>query len=252
MRRSVAKGKNLVHRDFDHITLVESKIRSLHNAYLQTRGYPLQYRIEQINVLKDYLNKKKALLAEAIHLNMGKTLDESRGEIDKAIYHCNYYAKNAEDFLRPQLDQFGSHKFKSTMQPTGVVFKITPLNFPVWIGFKTLIPNIVLGNTFLLRPSMKCFDVDSILEEIIKESALDCFDIGYTSIQDTEAILSNKLISGVSFTGSTAAGRVIGEMAGKHLKKCILELGGSDAFVVTENTVNEKVVADAIKGGLKS
>ena len=239
-------------RSSDSISTTQAKILKLHESHKQLKRSPLNDRVDQVKILKDQLMKRKPSLSEAMSFDMGKSAVESQKEIEKAVAHCDYYIKNAEAFLKPQTMKSGQRKIKASLEASGVLFKITPFNFPVWVGFKMLIPNLILGNTVLIRPAMTCLSVGEAIENLIKESSLEAFDIGYTAIEDTEAIVSNKHISGVSFTGSTASGKTIGAIAGKYLKRCVLELGGSDAFIVDYYSATERVIADAITARLSN
>lgn len=240
----------IIHRQRhpDPLPVIESKLQQLHTAYLELKSAPLKDRINQVEVLRDHLNKQKLSLSEAISFDMGKSPSESLKEIEKTMYHCDYYIKNAEEFLKPQTMKMGKFKTKTSFEASGVIFKIAPFNFPVWVAFKMVIPNLILGNSVLVRPAATCLGVGNALEELIKASNINSCDIGFTSIDDTEQIIQNQFVSGVSFTGSTNSGKIIGQQTGKHLKRCVLELGGSDAFVITELSPTEKVIEDSVTG----
>ena len=165
---------------------------------------------------------------------MGKTLQQANGEINNTIKYIETYIKNVPKFLQVYPIQKKTHKITSKIEPLGVVLKIVPFNFPIYLSLKMAIPNLLLGNTVLIRPPEGCLKTGLDYSLIFGEEnnfIKNCF----SSKEDTENILSMEEVIGVSFTGSTNVGRKIGSLAGKYLKRSVLELGGSDAFVVSDN-----------------
>lgn len=139
---------------------------------------------------------------------------------------------------------FENYDNKIDLNPLGVILAINPWNFPVWVGFKSIIPALIAGNTILFKPSATVPKSNLKLEEIFKESEMeDQFKITFAKTEDIGVkLIAHPKIRSVIFTGSTGAGSIVGSIAGKHLKKSLLELGGSDPFIVFDDADLEKVI----------
>lgn len=184
---------------------------------------------------------------EAISLSSGKVEKEAVGEVNKTIAHCDFYIKNADTFMKAH-EFHDSHYtyFKTQLRPLGLVYKIAPFNFPLWIGMKPAIAGLLLGNSTLIRNTERALLLSEIQEEIFKHPDLkEKLAISYNDRSELEAIIGMHQIKGVSFTGSVPVGKMVGEICGRYLKRVQLELGGSDAFVITKN-VDVKEAVDAL------
>jgi succinate-semialdehyde dehydrogenase / glutarate-semialdehyde dehydrogenase len=181
---------------------------------------------------------------------MGKPITQSEAEVEKCAWTADLYAEKAVEWMKDELSKTDAVKSYVIHQPLGVVLSIMPWNFPFWQAFRFAIPAILMGNTSVLRHSNVCPGSGLAIEEVFRNASFPD-GVFSTIISDHEIaskLIASDLIRGVSLTGSVEAGRRIGEQAGKNLKKCVLELGGSDPFIVLEDANVEraaKVGADA-------
>ena len=182
---------------------------------------------------------------------MGKPVLQARAEINKAIGHCKFYEQNSELFLKPESINLGDTPATVNVlyQPIGPLLIIMPWNFPFWLPFKCIIPQFALGNTILLKHAPCVPQCAEAIEDLLIKAGLEnVYQNLYLNTEDTEYAISHNNVKGVAFTGSTRAGKVIGGLSGKYLKKCVLELGGSDPFVVLEDAD----ISDAVTKGIMS
>ena len=138
------------------------------------------------------------------------------------------------------------------IDPLGIIFKIVPFNFPFWTPIKFMIPTLAAGNGVLVRPAQSSPLTGIALQEVFRQSGFDNVDIVFSNPKDTEFILENPAIQGLSFTGSTKVGKDVAGLAAKHLKRTVLELGGNDAFIVLADADIDVAVANAIKTRLNN
>lgn len=192
------------------------------------------------------LREKKQFLPELMAREMGKPLPQGEAEIEKSAWVCEYYAENAKAMLaREDISTDGYQSF-ITCQPLGVILAIMPWNFPFWQVFRFAAPALMAGNCGILKHSPNVTGCAVEIEKIIKEAGFpeDVFKIVIADLPEVEAIIRNDKIAAVTLTGSTRAGRAVAAIAGSEIKKCVLELGGSDPYIVTD-TADIKSAAQA-------
>lgn len=218
-------------------------------AYFQWRQTPIHKRIELLNVLSAKLLEKKEGLAFNISLEMGKPIVESRAEIEKCAWVCRYYAENAESFLaRVDVPTEAKQSYIS-YQSLGPVLAIMPWNFPFWQVFRFAAPALLAGNTVLLKHASNVPACAISIQNVFEESGFPfkTFQTLLVSSRRVENVISDKRIQAVTFTGSTPAGRVVAELCGKNLKKVVLELGGSDPYIILADADIEKAAEICVK-----
>ncbi|CAI2367991.1 unnamed protein product [Moneuplotes crassus] len=220
---------------------LEEVIDASYDAYLEYKDVSVQERLQRIASLRENLEKNVETYAEALTNEMGKTLVQARAEVLKCADHCKYYEENTEEVLKTKHIETAISNSYVQYQATGPILIISPWNFPFWMPFRTAIPQLALGNTVLYKPAPNCSLSAELLEQAMVDSGLgDAFKLLYFDTEDTEFILSNHKVQGVGFTGSTKAGKIIASIAGKYVKKSLLELGGSDPFIVLEDADLDK------------
>jgi acyl-CoA reductase-like NAD-dependent aldehyde dehydrogenase len=238
-----ATGETLQTYDLLTINNALSRIHKAHKTYTETWSkLPISERCEYLRKLAKALRAKKNEFARQMTLEMGKPIAQSEGEVEKSAWTAEVYAEKAEEWLKEETAETDAQLSYVAYQPLGVILSIMPWNFPFWQVFRFAIPSLVAGNTTVMRHSNVCAGSSQAIEECFSNAD---FPEGVFSsiITDHEAVsklIESNMIQGVSFTGSVEAGRVIGELAGRNLKKCVLELGGSDPFVVLEDADVEK------------
>lgn len=190
-------------------------------------------RALKLNKIADLLSVRKSQLANIITAEMGKVISESLAEIDKCIATLRYYALHNQRILNNQPIDYEGKLAKVQAEPLGVVFGVMPWNFPFWQVVRFAVPAWVGGNTVLLKPAPNVCGCSLAFESIVNEAAgfglLQCLLLPNDIVEE---VIAHPAIAAVSFTGSGATGSIIAAMAGKNLKKTVLELGGSDALLV--------------------
>jgi len=189
-----------------------------------------------VNKIALLINKKRKKLAKLMAIEMGKPILQGEDEILKCISICQYYAKYANSFLRNTFINTNSPLSFIQYEPMGPLLAIMPWNFPFWQVFRMCIPAIMGGNVVILKHSpnvtLCALEIKKIFQEANSFNLNGIFQILLLSNIQINAIIENKLIKGVSFTGSSNVGKHISSLCAKHFKKCILELGGNDPFIV--------------------
>jgi succinate-semialdehyde dehydrogenase/glutarate-semialdehyde dehydrogenase len=186
-------------------------------------------------------------LATLITREMGKPIREARAEIEKCAWGCEYYAEHAETFLADELIASDAGRSLVAYQPLGTVLAIMPWNFPFWQLFRAAIPALAAGNTVLLKHASNVPQCALAIDELFQDSfPTDVLRTLLIGPPQAEALIADPRIHGVTLTGSEAAGRRVAAVAGQHLKKSVLELGGSDAFVVLADADLDQAVAGAV------
>jgi succinate-semialdehyde dehydrogenase/glutarate-semialdehyde dehydrogenase len=172
--------------------------------------------------------------ARLITREMGKPIREARAEVEKCVWGCEFYAGHAAEFLRDEVIASGAGKSCVAWLPLGTVLAIMPWNFPFWQAFRAAAPALMAGNTVVLKHASNVPQCAQAIEDIFQRAGLPAgvFHTLRISAAQTEALIADPRIHAVTLTGSEAAGRRVAALAGAQLKKTVLELGGSDAFVV--------------------
>ncbi|MCV0410894.1 NAD-dependent succinate-semialdehyde dehydrogenase [Nitrosopumilus sp.] len=199
--------------------------------------------------LVEYLKKHKTELAKVATTEMGKALKESIGEVEKCAWALEFYADHGDSFLSDEVLNTDARKSFLTFEPLGVIGSIMPWNFPYWQALRFAAPCLMAGNVIVMKPSRVTMQSGIEIEKAFTESGMP--DGIYQTIVgsvDSANHLIDSDVNAVTFTGSTNAGAKVGERAAKNLKKCVLELGGSDPFIVLDDAIIEKAAEGAVKG----
>ena len=187
--------------------------------------------------LGELLIEKKDWLSDLISTEMGKVKRESIGEVEKCAWVCRYYAENAEHFLQSETIETEASQSFISYQPIGTILAIMPWNFPFWQVFRFLAPNLMAGNTGLLKHASNVPGCALAIEQLVGEAGFpeDVFRAVLISGSEVKSVTENPKIKGVTLTGSTPAGKAVATAAGAVLKKTVLELGGSDPYLILED-----------------
>ncbi len=228
---------------------IEHALAAAARAWAEHRRTSFAQRAEKMMRVANVLEREKERLARIITLEMGKLLREAVGEIEKCAGCCRHYAAQAEEFLREETIASPARRSSVQYQPFGIVLAIMPWNFPFWQVIRFAAPAIMAGNVAVLKHAANVPQCALALAEIFGEAGF-AEGIFTTLLVETEAVaalVADARVRAVTLTGSDRAGSAVGELAGRALKKCVLELGGSDAFIVRPSADFEKAVATAIK-----
>ncbi len=216
---------------------IESALLNAEDAFAVWSKSKTQYRSDLLINLAKILRSHKEKYALNISLEMGKILKESRAEVEKCAACCEFYAENGEKYL--EVEEVKSDAFKSVVafDPIGAVFAVMPWNFPFWQVIRFAAPTIFAGNVGLLKHAKNVTQCALHLEEAFKEAGFPDYVFQSLIIESSQAekIIQHDIVQGVTLTGSEAAGSSIAALSGKHIKKTVMELGGSDPFIILED-----------------
>lgn len=214
---------------------IQDKINKAWTGFGKWRNTPFTLRQSLLLKCAQVLEARKTELSTIMTQEMGKLLVESIAEIDKCILLCNYYATHLETMLSAET---GSSEIKETnyvnFEPLGVILGIMPWNFPFWQVFRFAIPALTAGNTVLLKHASNVTLCAKEIEKIFLEAGFETGVFQSLIIESSriEEVIANPSIKAISLTGSEAAGKSVGALAGKYIKKTVMELGSNDAFIV--------------------
>lgn len=209
-----------------------------HEAYTTWRLTPLSERIELILKLADLLDANNDRLGHQVSLEMGKPLPQAKFEATLPPDMLRYYAKNAERLLADtEVEVAGFSRVYTRRESIGVVLGIEPWNGPMYQAIRVAAPNLALGNTVILKPAEITIGSTLILDELIREAGFPAgvFQTAAVSREQISRYIADSRVRAVAMTGSDRAGSAIGEQAGRHIKPVVLELGGSDPFIVLDS-----------------
>ena len=225
-------------------------------AFLKWRRTSFADRSVVIHKAAEILRARKDEFARLMTAEMGKTLDEGRAEVEKCAFHCDWFADHAQAYLAEEPVELGNGETFVTFNPIGVVLAVMPWNFPFWQVFRFAAPALMAGNGALLKHASNVPGCALAIEEVLHQAGVprDLFRTLLLPSREVEPLIKDANVAAVTLTGSVAAGRSVATAAGSVLKKCVLELGGSDAYVVLEDAdipAAAKVAATArmVNGG---
>lgn len=222
----------------DH-TMAEviEKIEEAHLTWDTWKRIPFSERAEMLRHAALVLRRNKEKYAHLMAVEMGKPLKAGIGEIEKCADVCDYYSTNAERFLADELVETEATKSYVSYEPLGVILAVMPWNFPFWQVFRFLAPGLMAGNCAVLKHASNVPGCALAIEEVIREAGFPefVFQTLLVGSRAVNTIIENPLIRAVTLTGSVEAGKKVAEKAGSVLKKVVLELGGSDAYLVLED-----------------
>jgi succinate-semialdehyde dehydrogenase/glutarate-semialdehyde dehydrogenase len=221
----------------DDVNVVDAKLSKSINAFSLWKKRSFADRGGLMHKAAAVLRKNVDAYAKTISVEMGKVLSESKGEIEKCANACDYFADNAEQFLRDVNIQTEAQKSFVVFQPLGPVLAIMPWNFPLWQVFRFAAPSLMAGNVGLLKHAANVTQCSLMIENVFREAGFPggIFQSLLIESKDVEKIISDDRVRAVTLTGSEYAGTQVAAAAGKNLKKTVLELGGSDPFIVLDD-----------------
>lgn len=258
MIQSINPANNQVIKTYQEISDNDLSVllNNMQSAFEDWKNKSFNYRASLMKTAAEILRSKREEYSRLMTLEMGKPIVQSRAEVDKCAWVCEYYADNAENFLQDEFVQTDGSKSFVTFQPLGVVLAVMPWNFPFWQVFRFAAPTLMAGNVGLLKHASNVSGCSLAVEEIFSEAEFPEFVfksiiLGSSRVKE---LISNPIVQAVSLTGSVPAGKSVAAAAGSYIKKTLLELGGSDPYVVLEDadlseTVQTCVASRLINGG---
>jgi succinate-semialdehyde dehydrogenase/glutarate-semialdehyde dehydrogenase len=228
---------------------IEKRLQKAEHAFEQHRRQPFVRRTELMMAVASLLEREKEEFARLITLEMGKLLGAARDEVEKCARACRFYAENAERFLEDEPAQTDAARSYVRYEPMGPVLAIMPWNFPFWQVFRFAAPALMAGNVGLLKHAANVPQCALAIEEIFCRAGFDegVFQSLLIESDQVANIIVDQRIRAVTLTGSEKAGSAVGSTAAGEIKKSVLELGGSDAFIVMPSADFESALSTAVK-----
>ena len=235
-------------------TQVNSYIEEANKTFQIWKNKSYDERAKLMNALADIFDERNEEYAQLATKEMGKTIVQSRKEIEKCAKICRYYAGHTSELLADETVETEAIKSYVAFQPLGVILAVMPWNFPFYQVIRFLAPALMAGNTGVLKHASNVQGCAFALEKAIEDAGFPkgTFTNLNVSSDVVESIIKNDHIVAVTLTGSAPAGQSVASIAGKYLKKTVLELGGSDAYVVLEDADLEKATDLATYGRLQN
>jgi acyl-CoA reductase-like NAD-dependent aldehyde dehydrogenase len=234
--QSINPATEQVLRTFDYHTpgQVDAILDRAVADFRAWRAMSFKQRSDCLLKIAAELRKQKASLAHTVTSEMGKPIADAEAEVEKCAWVCEYSAENAERFLRDQPAQTNATETYVSFLPLGVIAAVMPWNFPVWQVFRMGAPTMMAGNSILLKHAPNVLETAFSIEKMVQAAGLPegVFQNLVLPPEQFDELLEDTRIAGVTLTGSPAAGSAVAAAAGRNLKKSVLELGGSDPFVV--------------------
>ena len=240
-----ANGELIATYDEQTWDQVAARLEAVKKAFSTWSDTGFEHRARCLNAAADVLDRRREELARLMALEMGKPIRQGRAEIQKCAAVSRYYAAHGAQFLAPQPVETEAHKSYVAFRPLGVVLAIMPWNFPFWQVFRFAVPALMAGNTAVLKHAANVPGCALAVEEVFHEAGFpqDSFRTLLIGSEVVERVIEAPEIAAVTLTGSTRAGRAVAARAGACLKKTVLELGGSDPYVVLEDAEVEEAAA---------
>ncbi|VAW83936.1 Succinate-semialdehyde dehydrogenase [NAD]; Succinate-semialdehyde dehydrogenase [NADP+] [hydrothermal vent metagenome] len=227
---------------------IENALQKSAEAAPRWAALPIVERKDYLRKLGALIRKRRSILATLITQEMGKLYRESLAEVDKCAGVCDYYADNTAAFLADEVIESDAGRSLVTYQPLGAILAVMPWNFPLWQVMRFAVPVLMAGNSALLKHASNVPQCALALQQLMVDAGLP--EGVFTSLMigapQVKAVIEDQRVHAVSLTGSTPAGRQVAAVAGSALKKCVLELGGSDPFIVLADADIEQAVQAAV------
>ncbi len=244
-----ATGKTV--RTFQPLTdaELEARLQCAADTYRRYRRTPLADRTRMLVKAAEILEGEKGRFGELMVLEMGKTLKAAVDEAAKCAWGCRYYAENAERFLADEVVETSADRSLITYQPIGPILAVMPWNFPFWQVFRFAAPALAAGNVGLLKHASNVPQCALAIEEIFRRAGFPegCFQTLLIDTERVQRVIEDPRVAAVTLTGSNAAGSAVGSAAARQIKKSVLELGGSDPFIVMPSADLDAAAGTAVK-----
>lgn len=230
------------------------KIDQTAAAYQNWKNKSFEERAKLMHRAAEVLEENKEAYAQLATREMGKIIGQARKEIEKCAWVCRYYADNTETLLANEIVKTDASKSYVTYQPMGIVLAVMPWNFPFYQVIRFIVPALMAGNVGVLKHASNVQGCAQALEELFNKAGFPkgVFNNLNIASKQVKLVIENKHIVAVTLTGSDPAGRSVAAIAGENLKKTVLELGGSDAYVIVEDADLEKATDLATFGRLQN
>ena len=235
---------------------IDEKLELATRAFRRYWKTPFSDRAKKMVRAAEILEQEKEEFARLMTSEMGKTFTAAVAEAEKCAWVCRYYAENAERFLSDEAAETGAARSYVRYQPLGPILAVMPWNFPFWQVFRHVAPGLMAGNVILLKHASNVPQCALAIEDVVRRAGFPegTFQTLLVGSDKVQSVIDDPRVRGVTLTGSEGAGRQVGSEAGENVKKTVLELGGSDPFIVMpsadlEEAVNTAVIARTLNNG---
>ena len=244
-----ATGEKLREYQELNAAALEQKLAMAARAFRTHRQSSFSERAAVLQEAADLLEQEAATFAQTIMLEMGKPMAAALDEVRKCAVGCRYYAENAQRFLEEEMIQTAAARSSMRWEPLGVVLAIMPWNFPFWQVFRFAAPALMAGNVGLLKHAANVPQCALAIEDIFQRAGAKhgVFQTLLIGPERVAALITDQRVAAVTLTGSERAGSEVAAVAGRAIKKCVLELGGSDPFVVMPSADLDAALTTAVK-----
>jgi succinate-semialdehyde dehydrogenase/glutarate-semialdehyde dehydrogenase len=231
---------------------VDRLLAAAEDAFRQWRKWPFAERATRMRAIANVLRRDKEAHARLMAEEMGKPVAQGEAEVEKCAWACEFFAEHAETFLGRQLVATDARKSFVTFDPLGVILAVMPWNFPFWQVFRCAAPALMAGNSFVLKHASNVPGCAQAIEQTFRDAGFpsDLFRTALVESRQVEAMIDHPAVRAVTLTGSVSAGKAIAARAGAQLKKTVLELGGSDPYLVLEDCDLEQAAETCVKSRL--
>ncbi|WP_312670107.1 succinate-semialdehyde dehydrogenase [Pseudescherichia sp.] len=245
-----AKGEQLAARPWATPAEVESSLAAAQQGFRQWREQSVAQRAQALRNVGAVLRQHGEKMAQLISAEMGKPILQARAEVAKSANLCDWYAEHGPAMLASEPTQVENNQAVIEYRPLGAILAVMPWNFPVWQVLRGAVPILLAGNSYLLKHAPNVLGCAELLGDIFSEAGLPAGVFGWVNAtnEGVSQAINDPRIAAVTVTGSVRAGAAIGAQAGAALKKCVLELGGSDPFIVLNDASLDLAVKAAVAG----
>ena len=245
-----ANGETLSALPWASSTDVDLAITLADNAFRQWRKTSVAQRADALRAIGRVLRERAEEMAQCITREMGKPINQARGEVAKSAHLCDWYAEHGPAMLATEATQVENHQAVIEYRPLGPVLAVMPWNFPLWQVLRGAVPIMLAGNSYLLKHAPNVMGCAALIGDIVAQAGVPAGVFNWVNATNdgVSQIINDPRIAAVTVTGSVRAGKAIGAQAGAALKKCVLELGGSDPFIVLNDADIDTAVQAAVIG----
>jgi succinate-semialdehyde dehydrogenase len=245
-----ANGEQIGHYPFESEPAIEAALSRATAGFSLWRSKPAEERSQSLIALAKALRGNAETMANMITLEMGKPTTQARGEIEKCAQLCEWYAEHGPSMLTAEPTQVEGGKARIEYRPLGPILAVMPWNFPIWQVLRGAVPALIAGNSYVLKHAPNVMGCAYLLQDAFKHAGFEegVFEVINVTPDGVSKAIADPRIAAVTLTGSVRAGTAIGAQAGAALKKCVLELGGSDPFIVLNDADLDEAVKAAVIG----
>ncbi|TRZ45250.1 NAD-dependent succinate-semialdehyde dehydrogenase [Robertkochia solimangrovi] len=241
-------GKELARYEELSQNEIKERLKLGNETFLKWRKSSFELRSSHMYRLSELLKERKEEYGKVISEEMGKPITQAAAEVEKCAWVCEYYAEHAVSFLQDEAIKTDANHSYIRFDPLGLILAVMPWNYPFWQVFRFVAPALMAGNTGVLKHASSVMHSANLIEEVILDAGfpVGCFQNLVIGSDKVESILRNPLVKAVTLTGSEGAGKAVSSTAASEIKKSVLELGGSNAFIVLDDADIDTSVALAV------